>query len=286
MTANTAPEASAPETKKSRIGTIVRWAARLTSLPVLAMVLVSLIPALGTFAISAKDDRIIALGLGGTCVGLLAGWKWTGLGGAVIVLSVVVMLTQGDSFFSPDQYSVAFGLQGILFLVSGMLNCGGGKATAPPLGWARKAGLALLVFCALAGVATLVRGPGSTPVPKERDSFIGVWDNGAGFTLEITADGHARINQTKESKVAPWNSPLAQGGTGVFQANFRGDERLELTTGLFGSAKTYNIDREPYPQGGQSRMILNGSDPYKPGAGIVLTKKPVPPAPAPAAKKN
>ena len=50
---------------KSRIGRIVCWAARLTSIPIFALLLVSLIPALTGFGVSPHDDQVIALGLCG-----------------------------------------------------------------------------------------------------------------------------------------------------------------------------------------------------------------------------
>src|SRR5881392_2596976 len=106
MDTTLAPEITVPSTKTSRVGKLVRWAAGITSLPILALVLISLIPAIGNFAISARDDRIIALGLCGTCLGVLLGWKWDGTGGGVMILSVGAMLAQGDSLLYPDPFSV------------------------------------------------------------------------------------------------------------------------------------------------------------------------------------
>jgi len=94
--------------------------------------------------------------------------------------------------------------------------------------------------------------------------------------MAITTDGHAKISQAKDSKVERWNSPIVPGGSGVFLVYFRGDERLELTTGLFGGSKVYHIDSNPHAQGKQIKMVLNGSDPYKTSSGMVLVKKPPP----------
>ncbi|MGA2866180.1 MAG: hypothetical protein ABSF95_17040 [Verrucomicrobiota bacterium] len=276
MSTNTGSEAAVPGAEKSRVGTIIRWGARITSIPIFALVVTALVPALASFAISAKEDRIIALGLCGACAGLLAGWRWAGIGGGMIVAGAALMLTQGENLAYPDPFSVAFGLQGILFLVSGMLNSRSGPTAAPALGWLRKGALGLLGLCALIGAATIYRGPGPTPVPRDKEAFIGVWEDGAGFRMAITTDGHAKISQAKDSKVERWNSPIVPGGSGVFLVYFRGDERLELTTGLFGGSKVYHIDSNPHAQGKQIKMVLNGSDPYKTSSGMVLVKKPPP----------
>ncbi len=274
QTETVAPQPTAvPEPKKGRIGGILRWAARLTSLPVLVMILISLIPALGTFAISPRDDKIIAISLAGAAVGLLAGWRWAGIGGGIMLVSVGVMLAQGDDWRYPDPYSVAFGLQAILFLVSWTMSGAGGKPVPAGMRWMKKATVGVLVCGALVGAASILQGPGPVPVPKDKEPFIGLWENGGGFAMEITADGHAKVTQASTAKIDPWNSPFGSGGTNELHAYFRGDEGLELMAGMFGAKKLYRIEVPPHKHGKQVEMRLNGSDPYKPGAGVTMVRK-------------
>lgn len=116
-----------------RIGSIVRWAARLTSIPIAGLLLTSLIPALASFAISAKDDRIIAMGMCVTVVGFVLAWRWAGLGGGMAGTGVAAMLSQADGSILGDPFSIAFGLQAILFLISWMINLPRGNAAAPQI---------------------------------------------------------------------------------------------------------------------------------------------------------
>jgi hypothetical protein len=255
------------------MGKIVRWAARFASLPILALVLISLVPSLLSFSVLAPDDKTMAACLGGTCLGLLLGWLWAGIGGLIIVASVAGMLAQGDNLRSPDPFSVAFGLQGLLFLLSWALAQPTGPAAPPKAGLVKKFAAGLFVLGALGGVAVLVRGPGPTPLTKEREVFIGVWDSGKGLKVEFTAEGTAKVTQEKDAKVDSWNSPVKPGETAEFSADFGGDDRLELSSGPLRAAKVYHIDRRPRQMGKQIRMVLNGSDPYKPGGGVVMVKQ-------------
>src|SRR6187397_2603086 len=100
---------------------IICWGARITSIPIIGLVLTSLLPSLANFSVLASDDKLIAIGLCGTFAGLLIGWKYARMGGAIALAGVALTLTQGDNLLYPDPFSIAFGLQGILFLAAGIL---------------------------------------------------------------------------------------------------------------------------------------------------------------------
>jgi hypothetical protein len=270
------------EAKKPRLGKIVRWAVRVTSIPIFALLMISLVPALASFGISAKDDQIIALGMSATALGFILAWRWAGIGGAVAAVGVGVMLSEVDGPIFADPFSIAFGLQAILFLISWALNSTLDQAAAPRLAWGKRVAVCLLVLFAIGGALAIYRGPGPTRVPKEKAAFVGLWDNGTGFKLEITAEGRAKITQEKDAKVEPCNTPLTTEGQGEFLINFRTDDVLELTSGVLGSPKVYHIDRRPQPQGKQIKMVLNGSDPYQAKSAMILVKTPTPNPPAPA----
>jgi len=263
-----------PLNQKARIGRIVHWAARITSIPALVLTLISLLPALASFSISAKDDKIIALGLCAVCIGIAVAWRWAGVGGALIMVGVVSMLAQGDSLLSPDPFSVAFALQGILFLISGMLNSKAGKVDSA-MWWGRPAAITLLGICLAAGVVTIFRGPGPIPVPKDKEPFVGVWQNERGLTIEISPEGRAKVTADTDSKSDSRNEPSAQRAAEDFLVYFHADEKLEITSGPLGASKVYHIDRYPHAEGKLVKMVLNASDPYNRAKGLVFVKKPV-----------
>ena len=262
----------AETTRTARVAGIVRWAARLTSLPIFGLLLVSLIPALTSFGISAKDDRIITVGMCSAALGFILGWLWPGIGGLLVGIGVAVMGSQEGSVLA-DPFTVAFGLQGVLFLISSALNSPWGKATAPQMTRFKAAALAVLVLFAVAGAVVIYRGPGPTPVPKEKEMYVGTWDSLTGFKLQITPEGRAEVSQDKDAKVAPCNTPVNGAAQASFLATFRGDDRLELASGPLQSTKIYHIDRHPFHDHEQVKMILNGSDPYQRTNGIMLVKQ-------------
>ncbi len=267
------PKQATPE-KKPGIGRTLRWAARATSLPVLGLLLISLIPAVANFGTGAKDDKIIAVGLCGICVGFLIAWKWAGIGGLLSLISVGVILSQEEGGLSADPFSVTFGIQGVLFLISWAMGRARKNETGTSVStlWFKRIAAAALVVCAGAGAVILLRGPAPTPLAKEREAYVGVWDNGSGFRLDLTTDGRAKVSLAKDGKVEPCNTPVQAGGAGEYLAEFH-DNRLELKGGLLGEAKIYHIDRRPVRQGKQIKMVLNGSDPFNRNSGMILVKQ-------------
>ncbi len=263
--------------RHSRFARLVRWAARLTSIPIFALLLVSLVPALANFSVSARDDKVIALGLCGIAAGFLLGWRWSGIGGLLALGSVAVILSQEEGGLASDPFAVAFGLQGLLFLISWALNAAPRRGeSAPKRHLALKlAGAGVLALCVFAGIAVILRGPAPTPVGKEQEVYVGTWENGSGFTMEIGNDGRVKITHDKDAKVQPCNTPVQPGGSGEFTVEFR-DDRLALSGGVLGLTKTYHIDRQPFPKGKRMTMVLNGSDPYSRTNGMILVRKPSP----------
>ncbi len=274
MNETTEPELAAPAEKPSRLGTLLRWAARITSIPIFALLLVSLVPALANFGVAARDDKIMACGLCGIAAGFLAGWMWAGIGGLLTLAGVGVVLSQEEGGLAGDPFAVAFALQGILFLISWAQNASRNRSEqALPRGlWIKRAAATVLALAAVAGAAIILRGPAPIPLGREQSAYLGTWDNGAGFKMEISSEGKAKITQEKDAKVASCNTPLTAGAAGEFPVEFR-DDRIELTLSVLGEKKTYHIDRWPFRQGKQTKMVLNGSDPYVRTNGMVLVKQ-------------
>ncbi len=274
MNATTEPEVAVPVQKPSRLGTLLRWAARITSLPILALLLVSLVPAVTNFGVAARDDKIMALGMCAVAAGFLAGWVWAGIGGLLALAGVGVVLSQEEGGLASDPFAVAFALQGILFCISWAVNASqtrSQEAVARHV-WLKRAAAGALALGAIAGAAIILRGPAPIPVGREQSAYVGTWDNGAGFKMEISGEGKVKVSQDKEAKVAACNTPIAAGASGEFLVEFH-DDRIELTGGVLGEKKTYHIDRWPFRQGKQTKMVINGSDPYVRTNGMILFKQ-------------
>lgn len=265
-------EAVAPS-RQSRLPSLIRWAARITSIPVFAMLMISLVPSLMSFSLSTKEDKLVALALCAVAIGFLVAWRWPGVGGWIAILGVVVVLRESDASLFSDPFSLAFGLQALLFLISWAVSAQIGKTSAPGYLWVRRVVAAVFALAAMCGVLMILRGPGPTPLGKGREAFVGSWDSGTGFSLELTSDGRARVSADKTAKVQSCNTPVQPGESKEFTASFRSDDVLELSSGTLGASKLYHVDRRPFTQKNQIKMVLNGSDPYARTNGLVLIKR-------------
>ena len=273
MTTDVQAPPEAPTVAKSRVARIVRWGVRLTSLPVLVLALISLLPTLAHFSVAARDDRMNAYGLCGVCLGFLLAWRWPAVGGGISLASIALIAAQADGGLTGDPFSIAFALQAILFLISSVLNLRSDRPATPLTGLVKGAAIGLLAICVIAGTVIIYRGPGPEPVPKEKARYVGIWDSGTGLQIELTKAGEAKVTQAGDSKVGACNSPLKPGEAKVFNATFRGDDFLELASGALGEAKVYRIQQRPHQDGKQMKMTLNASDPYQVTNGMVLVRK-------------
>ena len=273
MTTDVQEPPQAQPAPKSRVAKIVRWGARLTSLPVLGLALISLLPTLLHFSVAARDDRINAYGLCGVCLGFLLAWRWPAIGGGISLVSIGVIATQAEGGLAGDPFSIAFTLQAILFLISSVLSFRSDRPAPAAMGLMKGAAIGLLVICVIAGAVIIYRGPGPTPVPQGKERYVGVWDSGTGLQIEFTKAGEATVTQATNSKVAACNTPIKPGETKVFNATFRGDDFLGLASGALGETKVYRIQQRPHNEGKQMKMTLNASDPYQKTNGMVLVRK-------------
>ncbi|MGO8930789.1 MAG: hypothetical protein ACLQU3_28350 [Limisphaerales bacterium] len=273
MTTDIQAPPEAPTADKSRVATIVRWGVRLTSIPVLVLALISLLPTLIHFAVAARDDRINAFGLCGVCLGFLLAWRWPAIGGGISLVSIGVVAAQAEGGLTGDPFSIAFAIQAILFLISSVPNLRSDRPATPTMRWMKGAAIGLLALCAIAGAVIICRGPGPEPIPKEKARYVGVWDSGTGLQIEINKAGEAKVTQAGDSRVAGCNTPVKLGETKVFNATFRGDDFLELASGALGEAKVYRIQQRPHQDGKQMKMTLNASDPYQETNGMALVRR-------------
>jgi len=89
------------------------------------------------------------------------------------------------------------------------------------------------------------------PVPKDKESYIGLWGSHSGFQIDIKSDGTSTITQIADTiAVAP---PFIK----EMFVEFKGDSNLLVAKPLY-FAKEYLINKSPYQEGDTSKLILNG----------------------------
>ena len=119
----------------------------------------------------------------------------------------------------------------------------------------------LLLLCGLGLISSSCGvGEGAKPIPPEKESFIGVWRSTSGFELEILAVGKANLRQIRYKSDPDWdrlNIKVAPDRLEGLQVRFVGDSTLELIEPL-NYGRDYRINRSPYSENGQSKMMLNG----------------------------
>ena len=100
----------------------------------------------------------------------------------------------------------------------------------------------------------------ATPIPIEKESFIGSWVSFSGFQMEIQSTGIAKVVPITDMK----NPDFAKLDVGITPqyaekmfVGFEGDTALYLLRPQL-IYKSFRIDREPYLEGDTARMILNG----------------------------
>ena len=122
--------------------------------------------------------------------------------------------------------------------------------------------LMFLIPClgeSVSGVWGYFEGP--TPIPQERQAFAGVWRSESGFQLEIKPEGTANIKQIV-NRESPYcealNIGVAPENIEGMRVKFTGGDNLEVVIpGNYG--KVYHIDRAPFVEDGQTKMVLNGA---------------------------
>lgn len=118
----------------------------------------------------------------------------------------------------------------------------------------------LLIFQLLLTLIFFTSCDHAKPVPKDKESFIGLWISYSGFNIEIKSIGTAKLTQignTQDPDFNKLNIPVAPTVTEEMFVHFKGDSVLVVRKPLY-YAKEYHIDKSPYQDGDTSRMIING----------------------------
>lgn len=98
------------------------------------------------------------------------------------------------------------------------------------------------------------------PIPKDKESCIGIWQSHSGFRLEINASGKAKVTQIANAREPDYNKLNIKVAPAIIEemfVYFMDDSVFGIRQPL-NFAKEYRIDHAPYRDGDTVRMILNG----------------------------
>lgn len=102
---------------------------------------------------------------------------------------------------------------------------------------------------------------GHDPVPKEKESFIGVWQSPSGFQIEILPEGYANVYQPLDSLHPEYKKLSIRKANAVynfgFEVEFLGDTALQLKKPYM-SGRIYSVSRTPFMDADTMKLILNG----------------------------
>ncbi len=104
-----------------------------------------------------------------------------------------------------------------------------------------------------------------TPLPKEKEAFIGLWQSYSGFQMTILSDGTAKVVPISD-RTNPDYTQLDVGITANYAKHmfveFKGDSLLALFKPQL-RYTAFRIDKMPYTVGDSTKMMLNGVLLYK-----------------------
>jgi hypothetical protein len=98
------------------------------------------------------------------------------------------------------------------------------------------------------------------PIPVDKEIFVGVWESGSGFELQIMANGTATITQNVEDRGTDYenlNIQVAPAYISTANVEFLGDSILFIVRRAY-YARQYRIDKYPYQDSTRYKIVLNG----------------------------
>ena len=97
-------------------------------------------------------------------------------------------------------------------------------------------------------------------IPKDKESYIGLWISHSGFQIDIKSAGTASITQiadTLNPDFSRLNIKVAPTFIKEMIVEFKGDSILLVKKPLY-FAKEYLINKSPYQEGDTLKLVLNG----------------------------
>lgn len=101
------------------------------------------------------------------------------------------------------------------------------------------------IFAAFIAIFTLALTGCGKPVPPEKSSYVGEWQEKAMY-LVITQDGSVNYKRLNGGVTTSVSGPLK---------GFQGDN---FEVGVGPMSTTFVVSRQPYQEGGQWKMVVDG----------------------------
>jgi hypothetical protein len=101
---------------------------------------------------------------------------------------------------------------------------------------------------------------GATPIPHDKEAFIGKWESKSGFTIDIKASGVADISHNLSQADADYERLCIKVGPHVIKeifVKFERENTLVVSKPMVYS-KVYKVEQQPYEEDNQWKMVLNG----------------------------
>ena len=117
----------------------------------------------------------------------------------------------------------------------------------------------LSIFCALL-FTSCETFEGATPIPRDKETFIGTWESKSGFIIEIKASGLADIVHNLSQGEPDYEKLSIKVAPKVVKdmfVKFKEDSTLEIINSLQ-YAKQYKVEQQPYEEDHRWKMVLNG----------------------------
>ncbi len=123
---------------------------------------------------------------------------------------------------------------------------------------AARVGLAAGAVLATAGVFAYTAWMNQpTPLPADKQAFVGVWNAGSQFRIEIRQDGTARITQNRGAAVFnDLGIRVAPDVVETANVTFQNGSMLVSRPAYY--ARLYRVDRAPQGKDAGHEMVLNG----------------------------
>ena len=100
----------------------------------------------------------------------------------------------------------------------------------------------------------------NTPIPKEKQAYIGTWRSDSGIVIIINENGTGSLKQNIIHENKDYKNlgiAVAPDFINDLKVSFKDEKKLSLSKQFY-YAKEYNVGIEPYSENGQYKMLLNG----------------------------
>jgi hypothetical protein len=115
-------------------------------------------------------------------------------------------------------------------------------------------------FLLLVFLCNLLIACGPSTIPNDKQTFVGRWYSHSGFSIDININGTATLVQNVSPTDQDYAKLCIKVGPPIIKdisVEFEGDSLLRVVKRM-AYAKEYMIDRSPYQDNNQMKLVLNG----------------------------